>query len=201
VLTPNDERIVRRAAKAQRAYFKLFDERRDDARYRLALIDRRIAIDAELRGESHSIIPIGEPVDTWIPLHVAVKREIARRYKLIETEVAMERERRRLAVDCGYTQLRLSFSARVRRRLREVIWTSGLSIREVAEALGVACSTLERHLAGERPSAARCAWYDRVVSIGVEQETFISILVRRGPSTRKKYGWRKPLAEESPLDE
>jgi hypothetical protein len=194
VLTPSEERIVRRAARAERAYWKLFKARADDARHRMALIDRRISIDRELRGELAHQPPV-EPVDTWVPLRVAVRREIARRYAGIESDVALERERRRLAVDCGYTQLSLSFTARVRRKLRRVIWSSGLAIREVAEAMGVAPSTLERHLAGERPCAARCAWYDRVESIGIEQN-HILILLRAGPPARKPYGWRKPLEDD-----
>lgn len=191
MLTPKEERTIRRAARAQRAYWKLFDARSDDARYRLALMDRRIAIDYELRGRAEPALQV-EPVDCWIPLDEATRREIKRRYPKIRAEVALERERRRLAVNCGRTQLELSFGARVRRKLRRVIWASGLSIREVALSLGVAASTLERHLAGEKPSRGRRDWYDRLESIGIIDGEHILISIRYTSPTRKKFGWRVP---------
>lgn len=193
MLTEREDRIIRRAARAQQAYFQLITARSDDARYRLALMDRRVDVDRELRGQPAHLD--AGPVDCWISLDEATHREIKIRYPKIRAEVALERERRRLAVNCGRTQLELSFGARVRRKLRRVIWRSNLSIREVAIALGLAPSTLERHLAGERPSCARRDWYDRVESIAVVDDRIL-ISVRYTSPTFKRHGWRVPLEED-----
>lgn len=192
MLSPTEERIIFRAARAQRAYWQLVKRFDEDSRRKLALFNRYIEVQAELRGDRRTkLTPLG-PVDCWIPLRQAVQQEIIRRTPQITFDVASARDTRRRAVGCGYVALALSAVARVRRKLRRVIWLSGLSIREAASAIGVSSTTIENHLGGRRPSLERMVWYDRLESIVVEDDQIL-IIVRREAPSRKKYGWRKPL--------
>src|SRR5579871_833158 len=95
----------------------------------------------------------------------------------------------RIAFGCGPQQLALSRWAQVRRRLQDVVWRSDLSIREAANCLGIAPSTLERHLAGARPCESRLAFYDRLEAFEIDHE-HVHIVLRRGSLTRKRWGWR-----------
>lgn len=193
MVSPTEEKIIWRAARSQRRYWLLVAGFTDDQRRKLALITRYVEVERELRGERRESVVA--PIDCWIPLREAVDLEIARRRPGITIEVALERSRRRLAVSCGYVELELSFRARARRKLRAIIWASGLSIREVAGAFGVATTTVERHLAGHKPNRERLAFYQRLESVTVDGG-YVIVAIKCEPATRKKYGWRKPLPDD-----
>jgi hypothetical protein len=191
MLSPSEERVIWRAARAQRRYWQLVRRLGDDARRRHGVLTRYVEVQAELRGDRDKDPPAG-PVDCWIPLHEAVSRELARRRPLVRVEVMLQREARRLAVGCGRAEIQLGFRPRARRRLRRIIWDSGLSIREVADAIGVASSTLERHLGGRMPCRERTDWYLRLESVSAVDD-YLLITVKRAAPTRKCCGWRKPI--------
>lgn len=193
-LSETEERVISRVARADRAYWRLVRRFDDDPRRRLAIFTRRIEVAAALRGDQRPLFDGDEPVDLWLPLEQAVSIEMRRRRPGIRLEVAFQRERKRLGVGCGRTQLVLSYVARARRKLRRIIWSSGLSIREVSEIFGIAASTIENHLAGARPSRSRLNFYQRLEAITC-REGLVFITLRQFAPTRKKFGWRKPLEE------
>lgn len=79
-----------------------------------------------------------------------------------------------------------------REQLVELWSESGLSAREFAAAIGVASSTVERHLAGRVIARERQRWYRRVKAIVVDGDE-IHIIIRRTAPTRKNiaFWWRR----------
>src|SRR5258708_7701375 len=75
-------------------------------------------------------------------------------------------------------------------QLRELVYSSGLSIREFASALGVSSQTIVRHLMGRRSSRRRQTWYRNVERIFVDRtDGTIHIVVAYCAPTRKPCGW------------
>lgn len=171
---PDAERIIRAAATAARAYHELIQGAAENPRFRLALIDARVMVDQELRGET----PFPPPAPNIMePIGLAVDRELEAMRPDVEFRVASWRAVRRLA-GCGYVQLALSTAAEMRRRLRRFIKESELTIAEFAELVGIDETTIHDHLGGGKIPRSREIWYKRLMSIAVRRET-ITITLRR----------------------
>lgn len=184
LLVPKEERIIRRAARAQHAFWQMVHTS-DDQRRRLAMMDRHNVLTNELQGKA-PLPP--RPPDLSQPLDVAVRHELVAITPAVRRQLVASRQTRRLAVDCGPAQIHLSVTASARRQLRAIVQASQLSIREIALALGVADRTLERHCAGETMSRERRDWYGRLLRIDVEDRE-VHIVTRRVGMTRKPWGW------------
>lgn len=194
LLTNREERIIRRAARAERAYWQMLATS-DDQRRRMAMMQRRMELDAELRGDTKPL----PPADLSTSLEVAVNRELLALKPAVETQLILQRKARRLASSCGPTQLTLSATGEVRRKLRAMVHASQLSPREIASALGLADRTIERHMqVGHKMSRERRSWYDRLESIDVDG-SMIHIVVRRVAPTRKRWGWDLTRDERAAL--
>lgn len=193
LLLPKEERVIRRAARAQHAYWQMVHSS-DDQRRRLAMMDRHNAITAELQGRQ----PPARPPDLSEPLEAAVRHELVAITPAVRQQLIVSRQTRRLAVDCGPAQISLSVTASARRQLREIVQSSHLSIREIALALGVATRTLERHCAGETMSRERRDWYRRLIRVEVNGPE-VHVVTRRPPPTRKPWGWNLSREEKRRL--
>ncbi len=168
MLASHAEHIIRRAAAAERAYWQLVAGASDDPRYKLALIDRRIAVDRELRGEPKpQLAPLNFAA---APLELLVDRELEEIRPAVTARISFRRAAQRLARRCGPVQLELSYMARTRQKLRQLLEGSRLNIREFADAIGVDDSTIERHLNGERPNRLRAQWYNRIREVYVDAQ-------------------------------
>ena len=91
--------------------------------------------------------------------------------------------------DCGPVVIEISRIVRVRRKLRELIESSGLPIVVFSQwVLGRDARTAQRYLAGGKiPQAAAC-WIDRLERVHHHGDTIILELTwyRRNP----RWGWR-----------
>lgn len=176
--------VVRNAAIAQRAYMQLVSAAAENPRFRLALIDARVMVDQELRGEPRRPPP---PPNILEPIETAVDRELEQLRPDVEYRVARWRAVRRLA-GCGYVQLSLSYAAEMRRRLRRFIRDADLTIAEFAEIVGLDETTLHDHLGDGKILRTRASWYRRLMSIAVNKNTVVITLRRstRGPNSQRK---------------
>jgi hypothetical protein len=192
-LSDRELRTIRRAARAEHAYFAML-RGSDDQRRRIAMMQYRVDVDAELRGDV-STAPVS---DLSVPLEVAVERELVAMTPRVRMELVMRRQTRRLASDCGPVQLAVSANGSARRKLRMIRRQSQLCMREIAQALGIAERTLERHVGGEKINGERRQWYAQLESIDVEGD-YYRILVRRCAPTRKRWGWLLTREEKRQL--
>jgi hypothetical protein len=182
MLSHLDDEIIMRAAAAEHDYWLLV-RRCDDSARKLALFDRRIAIDAKLRGE-----PPPAPAPLWAPLEVAVDVELERRRDLIRTEVTLQRQRSRTALGCGLVQIRLGRRASARRKLHALTRGSPLSLQELADVFGIEVLTIKNHLAGRRIARARSNWYHRLERVELVGDC-VHVVVRYRPAP-KRWGWK-----------
>jgi hypothetical protein len=173
MLTLKEQRIIRRAARAQRAFWQLLAETSTDPRRKLAMFDYRVAVDAELRGERRR----PPAYDLSTPLDEAVRLELDAIAPEIRTRLVLQRASKMLATSCGPTQLKLSYTAAARQQLRVVVRESTMTQRELAAAIGVSETTLFRHLRGETMSRERRDWYHRLERI-VREGSLIHVIVR-----------------------
>jgi hypothetical protein len=176
MISPDAERIIRDAAVAQRAFTQLIAAAAENPRFRLELIDQRVMIDQELRGESRQAPPAPNIME---PIGTAVDRELERMRPEAITRVIAWRASRRLG-GCGYVQLSLSYAAEMRRRLRRFIKDSSLTIAEFAEISGQDETTVHDHLGAGKIPRTRAAWYRAILSIAVNNKTVV-ITLRRKP--------------------
>lgn len=175
MISPEAERIIRSAATAQRAYLVLVNQASENPRWKLELFDRRIAIDAELRGE---FPPRPSPaIDMSLSLEADVNRRLEWLRAEVTLEVAQRRAVKRLA-GCGYSQLALSYRAEMRRLLKKLLEDSSLSPGEFAAAIGVAQRTVERWLDGAKIPHERAVWLRRVERIHVDRQGRVTITTR-----------------------
>lgn len=195
MLTPAEERIVTRAARAQHRYWQLVRSRgEDDSRRRQALMLRYIAVQNELQAAARGPQVLEGPPDLSLTLEQAVRLELERIKPAVRFGVAARRDRRRLAVGCGPVQLARSHASSVRQHLRRIVFQSPLSIREAAAAIGFSSSTLERHLAGDAIGQTRREWYHRLEAI--ETDGPFARLIVRVHQSRKRWGWRTRAIDE-----
>lgn len=176
-MIPTDaEQIIRAAATSSRAFWQLVTSAAENPPFRLQLLDARVTIDAELRGETVTLPPpnILEPIAT------AVDRELEAMRPAMTIRVAQARAFRRLS-GCGYVQLSLSDRAHMRRELRRLIKDSGLTAIEFARAIGITNRALSDHLNGKKIPASRRTWYRSIETILVRRRT-ITIVLKRTPS-------------------
>jgi hypothetical protein len=186
MLTPADNETIMRAAVADRAFWHLLG-RCDDATRKRALLERRVVLDAQLRGARRP----PAPAPLWAPLEEAVNVELERRRDLVRVELTLRRQRSRLGLGCGLVQLALGRRARARRSIRAMAHAASLSLREFAAVLGVEYRTVLNHLGSRRRiSATRLDWYGRLEAIEV-RGAFIHLVIRYHP-TRKRAGWKLP---------
>lgn len=171
MLALDEERILFRAAAAQRDFWLLIAGVQDQRRRR-ELLERRAALDGKLRGDTSQ--RRGIPWCQGISATIGPTRDVY---------VA---ERRR--VGCGPQQLQLSRRASARRKIRVIAERAQLSFRELADVIGVEYKTIINHLAGRKMAGARVDWYQRLEAIDVADDC-ITIVMRYRP-TRKRWGWR-----------
>lgn len=167
--------IIREAAAAQRRYLELIRDAGENPRYRLELIDCRVRADAELRGEFPP--RLAPPIDMNLSVRENVDIQLEAMRPRLELEVIRRRATRRLG-GCGLAQLELSYVCRVRKHLRQLISSSGLTQAEFASAIGVAARTLERWLAGVKISRERKLWIMRLESVTIGEAGRVIITVR-----------------------
>jgi DNA-binding transcriptional ArsR family regulator len=91
----------------------------------------------------------------------------------------------------------LSKTARAARILRRLLDDSGLTVRELAAAIGVAPRTIDSHLTGRRPiSQQRLTWYHQVVSVQQVDADHVQLLVRVH-IRRRRWGFRKRVLQKT----
>jgi hypothetical protein len=184
-LSPKQERVIRRAARAERRYWNLVKRLDDDPAARRAVLESRVRINAELRGDRRTN---QEPADLSEPLHVAVEREIGRQRPVIRQLVASRRAKRREGVTgCGLVQLALSRSAALRRHLWSVIRGGGLLRWQLAEAIGVSEKTIDNAVNNPRELALpRRSWIARLESATLI-DGYYCLVVRTGAPRHRRW--------------
>lgn len=185
MLTPSEQQIVRDAAHAQRAFWRLLSCVSDDPRHKLELLDYRVRVDAELRGDR----PPAPAADHSTPIDEAVRLELEALAPAVRTRLVLRRAAHKLAVSCAPARLTLSYTAAARQQLRAVVTesatTSALTQHELSRAIGVSETTLYRHLRGETMSRERRDWYHRLERI-VREGSLIHVIVRAIAPTEKR---------------
>lgn len=194
-LSAEQERVIRRAALAERRYWRLVKRLEENPAARRAVLEARVRIDAELRAPGVTV----EPADLSEPLDVAVDREVARQRPVIRQLLAARRATRREGMSgCGLVQLALSRPARLRRHFSAVVSDSGLRQWQVAEAIGLPEDSVSGFVGGRRmrrASATRKSWISRLESVTLV-DGYYCIVTRPGAPRRPYTYWKTMTAGE-----
>lgn len=174
MIAPTTEQVIRAAALATRDYWRLIESAADNPRYKLELFDRRIQIDAELRGERRPHLT--PAIDLNLSVHQDTDRRLEAMRPRIEIEIILERARKRIGYGCGPAQLALSYIAQVRRQLRKLLKDTGLEARELAAAIGVTPTTVQRWLHGGTIPHERQMWLRALEEIRIDSRGRVHLI-------------------------